>query len=89
MQWTELAQDRFQWFALVKTAGLEHTGSIKGWEFLDNLKEHLSLKMCCGPWLSLVLKTRVGAGGLDSSGSGWEPLMGSCEHVTNLTYERK
>jgi hypothetical protein len=88
VQWTELAQDRFQWFAFVKTVGLEHTGSINGWEFLDKL-EHLSLKMFCGPWFSLVLQTRVGASGLDSSGSGWEPLVGSCKQVTNHRVPQK
>jgi hypothetical protein len=73
----------------MKTAGLEHTGSIKVWEFLDKLKEPLSLKMGCGPWLSLVLKTSVEACGLDSSGSGWLPLAGFCEHVMILRVPHK
>ena len=54
MDWIELAQDRDTWRGTCE-CGNEHSGCIKCWEILDQLKTGQLLNKVSAPWSKSVL----------------------------------
>jgi hypothetical protein len=58
-------------------------GNLNGRDYLDDLgvDERIILE--------IIHKNNVGRSGKDSSGSGWGPVAGCCEHGNGLSYSIK
>jgi hypothetical protein len=46
VDWIHLAQDRIQWWSVVNTVN-EHSGTINGWEFVNQMCNYQILMKGC------------------------------------------